>query len=243
VRTSGTRAQYAGKWWLYGRPRPEMRTALGGLSRFIATPAVSKHRIYVWVRSDVLCNQGTLVYARDDDYFFGVLQSRVHEIWARRKGTQLREAESGFRYTPTTCFETFSFPFPPREEPSNDARMESIASAARELVKKRDIWLNPPGASDQELKRRTLTKLYNQNPTWLKDVHRELDEAVLGAYGWPESSSDQEILTRLLKLNAERFAAEQAQKSLKFETEQAPKKVAASVTIAQKQKQKQKLKS
>jgi hypothetical protein len=121
--------------------------------------------------------------------------------------------------------------------------MESIASAARELVKKRDIWLNPPGASDQELKRRTLTKLYNQNPTWLKDVHRELDEAVLGAYGWPESSSDQEILTRLLKLNAERFAAEQAQKSLKFETEQAPKKVAASVTIAQKQKQKQKLKS
>ena len=71
----------------------------------------------------MLCNQLTLVFARDDDYFFGVLHSRIHELWALRMGTQLREAESGFRYTPTTTFETFPFPWPPGQEPAGDPRV------------------------------------------------------------------------------------------------------------------------
>ena len=49
---------------------------------------------------------------RDDDYTFGVLHPGVHELWARGTGTQLREVESGFRFTPTTTFETFPFPRP-----------------------------------------------------------------------------------------------------------------------------------
>jgi hypothetical protein len=89
--------------------------------------------------------------------------------------------------------------------------MNVIAAAARELVKKRDSWLNPPDASAAELKKRTLTNLYNENPTWLQDAHRTLDEAVFAAYGWPNDISYQEILTRLLQLNAERASKEQAQ--------------------------------
>jgi hypothetical protein len=72
----------------------------------------------------------------------------------------------------------------------------------------RDAWLNPPGASAAELKQRTLTNLYNQRPTWLELVHKQLDETVLDAYGWPHAVSDEEILGRLLALNAERAGRE-----------------------------------
>jgi hypothetical protein len=67
-----------------------------------------------------------------------VLQSTIHDSWAWRKATQLRERESGLRYTPTTCFETFPFPTP------TAAQREAVASAARELDTRRSAWLNPP---------------------------------------------------------------------------------------------------
>jgi hypothetical protein len=217
VRKRNRRKVYADKWWIYGEPRPGMRQALKGLSRCIATPAVSKHRIYVWVRQEVLCNQGTFVFAREDDYFLGILHSRIHEIWARRKGTQLREAVSGFRYTPTTTFETFPFPFSPEKEPENDPRVVRIANAAKMLAEKRDCWLNPPSISPQEAKKRTLTNLYNQKPSWLSDVHCELDNAVLTAYGWPQNLTEDEMLNHLLSLNAERSAKQESKASSKGE--------------------------
>jgi hypothetical protein len=187
-------------------------------------------------------------------------------MWARSQGTQLRERESGFRYTPTTCFETFPFPEP------TDERREAIAAAARELDELRNNWLNPaewtrtevlefPGsvggpwdryidresvrpieggdawatsdprwrvglecggggvqvgtvryprivAKDEdaakELKKRTLTNLYNERPTWLDLAHRKLDEAVFAAYGWDAGMSDEELLGKLLELNLAR---------------------------------------
>lgn len=198
------RDDYRGQWWQYARPRPELRSALTGKTRKIVTPEVSKHRIFVWMPIQTLCNQQTLIFARDDDYFLGVLHSRPHELWARATGTQLREVESGFRYTPTTTFETFPCPWPPGQEPAGDPRVAAIAEAARELVEQRDRWLNPPDASEDELKRRTLTNLYNQRPTWLTLAHRRLDEAVLDAYGWPPDVGNEELLARLLALNGER---------------------------------------
>ena len=119
-------------------------------------------------------------------------------------GTQLREAESGFRYTPTTTFETYPFPWPPGQEPLNEARVQAIAQAAQALVRLRDAWLNPPGASAAELKKRTLTNLYNQRPTWLAQAHARLDAAVFAAYGWPPDLADEEVLARLLALNLAR---------------------------------------
>jgi len=119
----------------------------------------------------------------------------------------LREAESGSRYTPTTSFETFPFPWSPGQEPKDDPRVETSAQAARELVEKRDRWPNPEGATEKELKRRMLTNLYNQRPTWLELAQRKLDEAVLDAYGWPHDLSDEEILARLLALSLDRATA------------------------------------
>jgi hypothetical protein len=204
IRTQGRKAQYGQKWWQYGRPRIEMREALSGVARYIATPATSKHRIYVWVDPRVLCNQGTLVFARDDDYFFGVLHSRIHEVWGLHMGTALEDRP---RYTPTSTFETFTFPWPPGKEQKDDPKVQAIAAAARELVEKRDAWLNPPGTVQQDLAARTLTNLYNKRPAWLDDAHRKLDEAVFAAYGWPPTLTDSEILERLLALNHQRAAS------------------------------------
>jgi type II restriction/modification system DNA methylase subunit YeeA len=181
-----------------------MRKSLAGLSRYIATPEVSKHRIFVWVEPRVLCNQQTLVFAREDDYFFGVLQSRVHEVWARATGTQLREVESGFRYTPTTTFETFPFPQP------TDAQREAIATAASALDRLRQRWLNPSGVDEGALKRRTLTELYNQRRAWLDQAHHMLDSEVFAAYGWTHHLTDEELLKGLLELDLERAGIEAA---------------------------------
>jgi len=115
-----------------------MRESIAGLNKFIVTPVLSKHRLFVSMWRPTLADKQLAAIARDDDYFLGVVHSRVHELWARSTGTQLREAESGFRYTPTSCFETFPFPSP------DDAQREAIASAAKELDTLRSRWLNPP---------------------------------------------------------------------------------------------------
>jgi len=196
-------------WWLHARPSPKYRTILRTQNRYIATAATSKHRVFVWLKPDVLVDHAIIVFARQDDYLFGVLQSSAHEIWSRCTGTQVRDAESGFRYTPTSCFETFPFPWPPGHEPSevDDPRVKAIADAARELVRLRDNWLNPSDIAPEELPKRTLTNLYNQRPAWLANAHETLDRAVFGAYDWPYPLTRDEILARLLKLNHERAAA------------------------------------
>ncbi|MGH9598412.1 MAG: type IIL restriction-modification enzyme MmeI, partial [Terracidiphilus sp.] len=171
-------------------------------------PGVSKHRLFAWLSADILPDHAVFAIARSDDYFFGVLHSRPHEVWARAQGTQLREVESGFRYTPTSTFETFPFPWPPGNEPQDSPLVQAIAHAARELVRQRDNWLNPPDAAPEALAKLTLTNLYNKRPKWLENAHRKLDEAVFAAYGWPAALPDEELLRRLLALNQSR-AAEQ----------------------------------
>jgi len=216
------------KWWIHWNPRSQMRMALANIKRYIATPRVAKHRIFVWLESDILPDAQLVVFARDDDYFLGILQSKLHELWARRLGTQLRDAVSGFRYTSTTTFETFPFPWAPGREPQADPRVEAIAQAARELVEQRERWLAPtpsalagtsPKSAGKESSsqtgnadlgeagrgsKRTLTALYNQRPIWLALAHEKLDRAVFAAYGWPSDLSDEDILARLLSLNLER---------------------------------------
>jgi type II restriction/modification system DNA methylase subunit YeeA len=147
------------------------------------------------------------VIARDDDYTFGVVQSRVHQSWTLAQCSWMGVGNDP-RYSSSRTFETFPFPWIPRKEPKDDPRLEAVATAARELVLKRNAWANPPGAGATALKKRTLTNLYNEKPTWLQDAHRRLDDTVLAAYGWPKNLSDQDILARLLQLNFERFEKE-----------------------------------
>jgi hypothetical protein len=208
-RDNNNRQRSKDHWWLHGENRPGMRRAIGGLHRCIVTPATAKYRIFAWMSTDVVPDQQVRVIARDDDYFLGVLQSRLHETWSLGVGSTLEDRP---RYTATACFETFPFPWRPGSEPKDSPLVEAIAEAARELVAKRDAWLNPPGASAEDLKKRTLTNLYNARPAWLADVHRKLDQAVFAAYGWPATLTDAELLEHLLALNHARAGAQEPEK-------------------------------
>lgn len=192
-------------WWLHGRTRPALRRAISGLTRCIVTPEVAKHRIFAWMDTDVVPDHTCHVVARGDDYFFGILQSRIHEAWSLSQGAWMGIGNDP-RYSSARTFETFPFSWPPGHEPKDSSLVEAVAEAARQLVEKRDAWLNPPNANAEELKKRTLTNLYNARPAWLADAHRKLDEAVFAAYGWPSTLTDAELLERLLALNHERAA-------------------------------------
>jgi hypothetical protein len=124
-----------GIFWQHERVREEMRSALRPLPRFLSTVGVSKHRMFVWMTAPTLPDHAVFAFARNDDYFFGVLHSRFHEVWALKLGTRL---ETRPLYTPTTSFETFPFPEPTAEQKTN------ISTAAKELNELRENWLNPP---------------------------------------------------------------------------------------------------
>ena len=225
MRQNNRRATYREQWWRHVEPRQGMWEALEGLSRYIATPTVAKHRVFVWYDKGVCPDHQLIVIARDDDTTFGVLHSRFHEIWSLRLGTSLEDRP---RYTHTTTFATFPFPdgLTPNiapEEYASDPRAGAIAEAARELVELRNRWINPPElvewvdlpvsgypkyaqprdeSAAKELKKRTLTNLYNRRPQWLDNAHAILDAAVAEAYGWPSDISDDAALQNLRDLNA-----------------------------------------
>ena len=212
-------------WWRHEAPRPGMWRALKGLPRYIATPRVAKHRLFVWLDARICPDSRLIAIVRDDDTTFGILHSRFHEAWSLRLGTTLEDRPC---YTPTTTFETFPFPQGlspgvPAAAYAEDPRAAAIAEAARRLVALRDRWLNPPEwvewreepvpgypkrpvprdeAAAKEIKKRTLTTLYNTRPQWLSDAHATLDAAVAAAYGWSVNISEEQALQRLVALNS-----------------------------------------
>jgi type II restriction/modification system DNA methylase subunit YeeA len=226
-RAKNNRSNYAKTWWIHGEARPTLRTRLKKITRVIVTPEVSKHRIFAWLPREVLPDKNLQVIVRDDDVTFGILSSHIHKIWALRQGSSLEDRP---RYTPTSTFETFPFPvgLSPNIEAAkfaSDERAQAISQSAKRLNDLRENWLNPPdlvirtqecvqgypdrllpkdGGAKLELEKRTLTNLYNSNPSWLQHAHRFLDEAVAAAYGWEWPLTDDEVLGRLLELNLRR---------------------------------------
>jgi type II restriction/modification system DNA methylase subunit YeeA len=218
-------------WWRLGRSGVELKSATARLNRFIVTPRVARHRVFVWVRPPMLPDTRLVVIARDDDVTFGILHSRYHEAWSLRLGGW-HGVGNDPQYTPSLGFETFPFPdgLAPRN-PINDvasSTVTKIADAAKRLNELREAWLNPPDliriepevvpgypdrilpkdtAAAAVLRERTLTNLYNQRPRWLIDVHRDLDAAVASAYGWPADIVEEDALAKLLELNLTRAAA------------------------------------
>jgi hypothetical protein len=264
-------------FWIHKRPGSDMRDAVAPLSRCLAVVRHAKHLIFSWLNPVILPDDGIYVFARSEDWFMGLMQSRMHRVWALNRGTFLEDRP---RYTPTTCFETFPFPFADdlAEQPENlEARLNAakhyahitlreeapphtpeehraaIASAAEDLNELRERWLNPsewteekilqfPGSADgpwsryiapqtvdpetgvgkvvyprlepkdakcaADLKKRTLTKLYNERPAWLALAHKKLDAAVAAAYGFPADLTDEQILEKLLALNLARADVE-----------------------------------
>jgi len=239
VRENNNRETYRRFWWRHVEPRPGLLWRIDRLSRFILTPRVAKHRLFLWIECPTLPDSATIAITRDDDTTFGILHSRFHELWSLRLGTSLGVGNDP-RYTPTTTFETFPFPENltpnlPAASYADHPHAQAIAAAARDLVVKRDLWLNPPDLIERVpevvagfpdrivprnakaaaiLKTRTLTKLYNTRSSpegaWLDNLHRTLDAAVAAAYGWPADLSDDDVLARLLELNRVRSAAQVA---------------------------------
>lgn len=229
VRAQNKRRSYRERWWLHVEPRPAMRSALAPLMRFIVTPRVGRHRLFVFRARPTLPDSQLIVVARDDEYALGVLHSRVHEQWTLALCSWLGVGNDP-RYTPTTTFETFPFPWPLSTPegaltPEQRAHRDAITAAAKMLDERRRHWLNPPDLVREEpdvlphlpprlvprdeeaakaMSNRTLTKLYNERPQWLLDLHRTLDEAVFAAYGWPADLSEDDVLGRLLALNLAR---------------------------------------
>ena len=166
-------------WWIHREPGADMRRAIRKNSKFIATVNTAKHRLFVWLPLNVLPSNSLYVFPREDDYFFGVLHSKLHETWSLRMGTSLEDRP---RYTPTTTFETFPFPWSPGREDESDPAHIRISAAAKQLHEERHAWLNPhpaendgrgdsvsrPPAARPEaaLKDRTLTNLYNALQVW-----------------------------------------------------------------------------
>ena len=227
MRQRNRREAYRVNWWRHVEPRQGLHRALDGRDRYIATPRVAKHRLFVWLDVRILPDSQVIVIARDDDVTFGILHSRFHEAWSLRLGTSLEDRP---RYTPTTTFGTFPFPDgltldTPAAEYADDTHAVAIAEAARRLVELRGRWLNPPEwvewvkepvtgfpkrpvardeAAANELKSRTLTNLYNACPQWLADAHADLDAAVAAAYGWNAGISEDEALADLLAINSDK---------------------------------------
>jgi hypothetical protein len=215
------------RWWEPYWPRPEMRARIASITRYIVTPETAQYRLFVWLSFPTLPDKNLIVIGRDDDVTFGILHSRIHEVWSLRLGTSLEDRP---RYTSTTTFATFPFPagFTPNIPASDylgQSKAIKIADAAKRLNELREQWLNPsdlivPTAEvvtgfpqrllpkDDKaaalLKKRTLTDLYNEKPAWLMHAHRDLDVAVADAYGWSWPMTEEEILRKLFALNQER---------------------------------------
>ncbi len=174
VRDANRRAAYRENWWVFGEARFGMRRACKALATFIGTPRVAKHRIFRRLDTTILPTDQVVVFASENDFTFGLLHSRLHETWARAHGTQVRERESGFRYTPTSCFETFPFP---RPTPAQEA---AIAAASKELNELRERWLNPPEWTET----RTLEFPGSAHGPWARYVQQP-DKSGIGTVRYP----------------------------------------------------------
>ena len=124
------------RWWLFGENRPGLRWALSGLKRCIVTPEVAKHRVFVWMDTEVVPDHTLHVITRDDDYFFGVLHSRPHELWSLAVGNWMG-AGNDPRCNSSRTLGTFAFPWAPGDEPTSDPRFSAQTKQLLAVLVKR----------------------------------------------------------------------------------------------------------
>lgn len=205
-------------WWLWGRPRPEIRSLAKGLARYVATCRTAKHRIFLFEPAATTPDAKVIFIGLSDPWMLGVLSSRFHLAWALATGAFLEDRPN---YNHSTCFEMFPFP---------DIADEALKDRIRDAAEKLDALRKDVLALHEDL---TLTKLYNvlealraaeKAGTALSDKDRDIatrgcvslirqyhdtiDAAVAEAYGWPADLTDEDILERLVALNKERAAEE-----------------------------------
>src|SRR5262249_28157178 len=144
------------RWWQFVRPRPDMRAALLGMKHVMVIPSVAPNLIVSRQRGGTCFDHQLMVVTLDDDYSFGILQSHVHELWARERGSTFK---GDLRYTNTTIFETFPFPlhedghYDPRERPEGE-KADRVATAAEDFYRLRSAMCRARGVG--------LTKIHNE---------------------------------------------------------------------------------
>lgn len=206
---------YAATWWAFGKPRLEMRAALEALGRFAATTRTAKHRVFQFVDVGLIPESKVVAIASDDAYVLGVLSSRIHVSWSLRAGGWLGVGNDP-TYNHSDCFDPFPFPDAAETQKAAIRALAEELDDLRKRVLKEHAFL-------------TMTKLYNVRDKLLKgepldesdraiheagsvgvihELHQRIDRAVADAYGWPADLSDEDILTRLVALNAERAEEE-----------------------------------
>lgn len=237
ARANDKRKSYRDYWWYFAEARPALRNAIADLPRYIGTTETAKHRIFVFIDSSVLPDQKVRVIALAGSESLAVLSSAVHVGWSLKTGGTLEDRPV---YNGSRCFDPFPFPTP------TEAQAERIRTLAEQL----DAHRKRQQAAHPGL---TLTGMYNVLEALregrelsakergihgeglvsvLRQIHDELDAAVLEAYGWadllpdlriahgnesaPSGDSrvearrrfDEAVLERLVALNAERAAEE-----------------------------------
>jgi hypothetical protein len=224
-------------WWQFGRWTPALYGAISGLNRCLLTARVTKHLCFTFQPTDRIFSETTYAFPLPAFTSFAILQSRIHESWARLLSSSL---EDRLRYAASDCFETFPFPKPdPRTviRPLEDIGERLYTTRAKFMVDTNQ----------------GLTQTYNRlkDPTYdelriakLRTLHEDMDRAVLEAYGWsdiavppfcPKTPGDQKsleqfqdaVIDRLFVLNAERAAEERLLGEQKLVTgrRKPPKKV------------------
>jgi SAM-dependent methyltransferase len=182
----GVWARMAEHWWLFERQRPECIAVISNLSRYVAISRVTKRPILEFLSGSIHPDTTVIVFAFDDDYSFGILQSEFHWEWFKARCSTLK---GDFRYTSDTVFDTFPWPQAPKKK-----QIVEVAAAAVALRALRREIMADLGYSLRELYR-TLEEP-GANP--LRDAHARLETAVRAAYGMPAST---ETLAFLLDLN------------------------------------------
>ena len=179
------------RWWQFAETGPALRNAISNLDRHAVTCITGKRIHVIWGDPGVVESHACVIFAITDDYTHGMLSSRVHDVWVRGNSSTLGGT---LRYTPSTAFETFPFPFP------SEKQKDRIAKASIQIVQQRKVAC--------EKIDKGLTKVYNLMDDGgfveLKAAHHELDLAVMDAYGWDAGLLDKpaELLDTLFDLNA-----------------------------------------
>lgn len=216
-RDRNNRASYRENWWVFGEPRRELRPALVGIDRLIATVDTARHRVFQFVPSDVILDDRSVVIADDDGKTLSVLSSKIHIVWAMRSGGWLGQGNDSV-YTKSRTFDPFPFPDPDEATRAHLRALGEELDATRKTVQAEhpDLTLTglynvleklragaelTPAEADVKSRGRVLI---------LKDLHDQIDRATADAYGWPHDLTDEQILEKLVALNAERAKEEAA---------------------------------
>jgi hypothetical protein len=166
-------------WWQYISRCDPLYESIRASQRCLAISQTAKHLAFSWQPTTRVFGHSTYVIAYDSTEHFAILQSRIHESWARLLSSSL---EDRLRYTPSDCFETFPFPI---VDDSND--ISFVAKLGQELYDARARYM-----ADEQI---GLTIIYNQikDPSCnnariieLRKLHEKLDREVLNAYGWTD---------------------------------------------------------